>query len=141
MLLSPLVSFDFPQVTPGSHKSLGYAYIRSPPVTPYIRATPIFKENSQPALKIEEVAYSVYYPCAVPSRGWFGGPSRATQWLPEPVGETVAGYERFLGKRGAGWICESTATRYEEGCMLMMSSKSPNSSRRSLESTPTSKGS
>jgi len=108
MPLSPLTTFSFPHVTPGPHIHTGYAYIRSPAISPYARPTPTFQDTSKPALKIEEIAYSVYYPGAQPKpRGWFGGSRGYAQWLPEPVGETVAGYERFLGKRGLGWICKS----------------------------------
>lgn len=107
MHLSPLATFGFPQTTPGPHKHIGYAYVKSSPLSHYFRASPVLRTDSQSALKIEEVAYSVYYPSTVTSRGWFGGSAHWVPWLPEPVGEIVAGYERFIGTRGVGWICES----------------------------------
>ena len=107
MPLSPLATFGFPQATPGPHKHTGYAFLRSRPILTYKRPTPTFHDTSKRALNIEEVAYSLFYPAHIPSsRGWWGGPKAHMQWLPEPVGETVAGYERFLGRRGLGWICE-----------------------------------
>lgn len=105
MPLSPLATFGFPQATPGPHKHTGYAFLRSRPILTYKRPTPTFHDTSKRALNIEEVAYSLFYPAHIPSsRGWWGGPKAHMQWLPEPVGETVAGYERFLGRRGLGWI-------------------------------------
>ena len=106
MVLSPLATFGFPQTTPGSHKNLGYSFIQSPPRSPWHRDTPKYKETSKSALRIDEVAYSVYYPCSEPVRGWFGWPSGWTQWLPDPVAEVITGYQQFLGKRGAGWLCK-----------------------------------
>lgn len=96
----PLISGALPSATPGPYKDIGYAYIRSSPLAPYTKPTPKNALTGQPALNVEEVGYSVFYPCApVNAKGW-------VTWFPEPVDEMVDGYKRFLGKGGLTWICE-----------------------------------
>jgi hypothetical protein len=53
------------------------------------------------------VGYAVFYPAVEPSRRWWGGGSgrRWTRWLPDPTVEMERGYEKFLGRKGLGWIC------------------------------------
>ena len=106
MPFSPLITSGLPAATPGPFKSTGYAFLRHPPLRPFVHSQPTLE--GKPALEIKEVAYAVYYPCTPPVRGWFGWATRKdAYWFPEPVGETVIGYERFVGRKGLGWICMS----------------------------------
>ncbi len=106
-MLPPIISSTFPSTTPGPYKSLGYAYIRQPPKHPYTLQSPTYNSTGQPALKIEEIGYAVYYPCVPASREWLSGGGRGVSWLPsEDVAGVVKGYEMFLGQRAMGWICE-----------------------------------
>jgi platelet-activating factor acetylhydrolase len=57
--------------------------------------------TGDPALKVEEVGYAVFYPCAANTAG-----TKSVTWFPEPVGEMVRGYERFLGKKGFSFLCQ-----------------------------------
>jgi hypothetical protein len=96
----PLLSGALPGATPGPCKDIGYAYIRSSPLSPHTKQSPKNALTGQPALNLEEVGYSIFYPCApIAGKGW-------VTWFPEPVDEMVNGYKRFLGKDGLSWICE-----------------------------------
>ncbi|KAL7422341.1 hypothetical protein Q5752_002987 [Cryptotrichosporon argae] len=77
----------------GPHAPIGYATVVSPALVPYARASPTI--NGAAALRLGEVGYAVYYPA---ERGGSVG------WVPEPRAAVVAGYEKFLGKRAAGWM-------------------------------------
>lgn len=70
---------------------------------PHTTPQPINALTGQPALRVEEVGYAVFYPCEPAGR------KLGVTWFPEPVNEMVRGYERFLGKKGLGWICKCLA--------------------------------
>ena len=102
---SPLFTGTLPQATPGPHKSIGYAYIRTRPTRVHSIASPRLATSNVPILKVEEIGYALFYPCQkTEKQGWVG-------WFPESVREMVKGYEIFLGKEGVGWLCKSTVSR------------------------------
>lgn len=104
MLRSPIVTGTLPVATPGPYKDIGYAYVRTPPLIPFTSAQPINTLTGKSALQVEQVGYAVYYPCK-PEKG-----KKGVTWFPEPVKEMTRGYERFLGKKGLGWICEGSTS-------------------------------
>lgn len=60
------------------------------------------KDNLEPTLVLEEVAFTVYYPADLRhGGGWLGGKvakhSIGLDWVPKPAEETVRGYEHFGG--------------------------------------------
>lgn len=99
MFKSPILTALLPSSTPGPHKSIGYAYIRSTTASrPYTLPSP--KLEGEPVLKVEGSGYCLFYPC-VESKG-----KKSVHWFPEPTEEFSKGYERFLGKQGFSWLCE-----------------------------------
>ncbi|RSH82289.1 hypothetical protein EHS25_005999 [Saitozyma podzolica] len=103
-LLSPIFSSSFPP--PPNPTSLGYAHILSPPLAPHVLSSPTLSSTSKPLFNTQCVGYAVFYPAVEPSRRWWGGGSgrRWTRWLPDPTVEMERGYEKFLGRKGLGWI-------------------------------------
>ncbi|GFZ50791.1 LOW QUALITY PROTEIN: hypothetical protein JCM24511_08549 [Saitozyma sp. JCM 24511] len=104
-LLSPIFSSSFPP--PPTSTSLGYAHILSPSLAPHVLPSPTLSSTSKPLFNTQCVGYAVFYPVVEPSRRWWGGGSgrRWTRWLPDPTVEMERGYEKFLGRKGLGWIC------------------------------------
>lgn len=102
MPISPLITSSLPSLTPGPHKQIGYAYLRTLPYHSYTRPAPQYE--GKPVFNLADVSYAVYYPCKAPRVGWFSGEGRVG-WMPDPVGEMTKGYERFLGQRGLSVIC------------------------------------
>lgn len=101
LLRAPIFGGALPASTPGPHKDIGYAYIRSNVLAPHTVPWPHNKLTGQPALNIEEVGYAVFYPCSKDQGG-----SNGVTWFPDPADEMVRGYDRFLGKKGFSWLCE-----------------------------------
>ena len=100
MLRSPIFTQSLPPATPGPHKKIGYAYVRAPPKHPYTSPWPKLKGTDQPILKLEQVGYSLFYPCDEVKGG------HGIHWFPEPVKDMVLGYEKFLGRKGVSWLRE-----------------------------------
>lgn len=112
MPVSPLLSGSLPSFTPGPHKNIGYAYLRTKALFPYTIPTPKHKETDTPVLEVDGVAYALFYPCQKPkANGWFGGGSEKVAWFPEPTSGMLSGYEKFIGKSGAGYIRECNTRR------------------------------
>lgn len=116
MPLPPLVSGSLPAATPGPYKYIGYSFIRAAPLVPWTLQSPKLSDG-QPAISVQEVAYSVFYPCQKPASSWLGSWSAGQiSWVPEPHGEVARGYERFLSGKGSsrwGWLCRSLAPRLQ----------------------------
>ena len=103
MLRSPIFSQILPPSTPGPHKSIGYAYFRGGVSNPHSTPSPKLVSTGKPALVVEQVGYSVFYPC---DEGLKRG--RGIGWFPEPVREMTLGYEKFIGRKGVSWLRESS---------------------------------
>ncbi|WVF67465.1 hypothetical protein IAT40_002221 [Kwoniella sp. CBS 6097] len=109
--LPPLISANLPSGT-GPY-AVGYAPLSHPPIAPFSHQQPIHVDSGLPALKVHEVAYSVFYPASNEGgKGWFGGkPTMGVNWVPEPFWGVVRGYEKFFegktgqpGGRGMKWL-------------------------------------
>lgn len=76
---------------PGPY-NVGYMEVEMPAREP--RAFSHIRRNHEPALRMDTVLFSVYYPC---EQAPAGGPSENTvPWLPRPRRETSHGYATFL---------------------------------------------
>ncbi|WVQ95156.1 hypothetical protein IAU59_002250 [Kwoniella sp. CBS 9459] len=104
MPLPPLISANLPSAT-GPY-AVGYVALSHSPIAPFAHQHPTHVETGSPALKVHEVAYSVFYPASNEGgKGWFGSGSKSSSmgvsWVPEPFWGVIKGYEKFLsGKTG-----------------------------------------
>lgn len=118
----PLISSTLPSATPGPYKTIGYALVRAP-AREWSLPSPTFKAPSkragEPALRVRGSTWAVYYPATswneVASKSDSGAASsegRATempkdeatvQWMPEPVGGVLSGYDRYFGT-STSWL-------------------------------------
>lgn len=125
----PLLSSTLPAATPGPHKTIGYALVRVP-TREWSLPSPKFKAPSkragEPALRIRGCTWAVYYPATswndVTSKSDSGAASSVdmteipkheatVQWMPEPVGGVLSGYDRYFGT-STSWLrtCTSPPT-------------------------------
>ncbi|WWD19258.1 hypothetical protein CI109_103716 [Kwoniella shandongensis] len=104
MPIPALLSASLPSA-PGPYR-VGYAPISHFPISPFSQPHPTHILNGKPALQIQQIGYSVFYPCSPESRGWLrgGGNGKGVSWVPEPFWGVVKGYEKFLGAKGMRWL-------------------------------------
>lgn len=100
--LPTLISGALPAPQQPNPLPLGHIYIRSQPSTRFSSPSPRLKSNDQPAFEVREVAYSVFYPSEPKWKG-----KKWVPWVIEPTKGVLEGYEKFIGKSGLGWMCES----------------------------------
>jgi platelet-activating factor acetylhydrolase len=61
----------------------------------------------EPALSIEEFAFTIFYPAEVPNKrsSWFSngrhGLNKGMDWFVHPIAESIRGYEHFAGEYDA----------------------------------------
>ncbi|OCF40122.1 hypothetical protein I317_06073 [Kwoniella heveanensis CBS 569] len=155
MPLPPLISANLPSAT-GPY-NVGYVPLSHPPIAPFSHPHPTHVEHpGLPALKVHEVAYSVFYPASNESggKGWLGGAGKGpagVNWVPEPFWGVVRGYEKFFegktgqpGGRGMKWLVGTLgyiAGRlkipvYPFAPLLAPRSSTPSSSASSSEKYP-----
>ncbi|WWC71354.1 uncharacterized protein I206_105309 [Kwoniella pini CBS 10737] len=93
MPLPPLLSSNLPLPT-GTY-GVGYIPISHKSISPFEYSHPTLNETDKPALKLNDIGYSVFYPTDLKGR------TKGISWVPEPFWGVIKGYELFLsGKTG-----------------------------------------